>query len=52
MSDEDARMMFLNYPNNPTTATVERSFLEQVVGFARENNVIVCYDNAYSEMTF
>jgi LL-diaminopimelate aminotransferase len=52
MSDEDARMMFLNYPNNPTTATVDKSFLEQVVDFARENNLIVCYDNAYSEMTF
>ena len=47
-----AKMMFLNYPNNPTSATVDKAFLRRVVEFAEEKNVIVCYDNAYSELTF
>jgi LL-diaminopimelate aminotransferase len=49
---EKVKMMFLNYPNNPTSATVTKKFLKQVVEFARENNIILCYDNAYSEVTF
>jgi LL-diaminopimelate aminotransferase len=49
---EKVKMMFLNYPNNPTSATVDKKFLKQVVEFARENNIILCYDNAYSEVTF
>lgn len=47
-----AKLMFLNYPNNPTSATAERDFFEEVVEFARENNIIVLSDNAYSELTF
>lgn len=46
------KMMFLNYPNNPTGATVDKSFLKRIVEFAQENNIIVCYDNPYSEITF
>jgi LL-diaminopimelate aminotransferase len=49
---EKVKMMFLNYPNNPTSATVDKNFLKQAVEFARENNIILCYDNAYSETTF
>jgi LL-diaminopimelate aminotransferase len=49
---EKVKMMFLNYPNNPTSATVDKKFLKHAVEFARENNIILCYDNAYSEMTF
>ena len=49
---EKAKMMFLNYPNNPTAATVDLSFLRKVVEFAAANDIIVCYDNAYSEVTF
>jgi LL-diaminopimelate aminotransferase len=49
---EKVKMMFLNYPNNPTSATVDKKFLKQAVEFARENNIILCYDNAYSEVTF
>lgn len=49
---EKVKMMFLNYPNNPTSATAEKKFLEEAVEFARENNIILCYDNAYSETTF
>jgi LL-diaminopimelate aminotransferase len=49
---ENAKMMFLNYPNNPTSATVDKKFLEQAVEFARENKIILCYDNAYSEVSY
>jgi len=49
---EKVKMMFLNYPNNPTSATVDKRFLEEAVDFARDNNIILCYDNAYSETTF
>jgi LL-diaminopimelate aminotransferase len=52
LEDVKAKMMFLNFPNNPTTATVNEKFLEEVVEFSRENNIILCYDNAYSELTF
>jgi LL-diaminopimelate aminotransferase len=45
-------MMYLNYPNNPTGGVIDLNFLNLVVEFAKENNIIVCYDNAYSEITF
>jgi LL-diaminopimelate aminotransferase len=48
----EAKMMFLNYPNNPTAATVEKKFLKRAVDFAKDNNIILCYDNAYSEITY
>ncbi len=47
-----AKIMFLNYPNNPTAATVEKSFFREVVDFARENEIIILHDNPYSELTF
>jgi LL-diaminopimelate aminotransferase len=47
-----ARLMFLNYPNNPTGAVVPDGYFEQVVGFAREHDVLAVHDNAYSELTF
>ncbi len=49
---DNAKMMFLNYPNNPTTAISDKKFLKEVVEFALEKNIILCYDNAYSEITF
>jgi LL-diaminopimelate aminotransferase len=52
INPEKAKMMFLNYPNNPTSATVDKAFLKQVVEFAQDNNIILCYDNAYSEISF
>jgi LL-diaminopimelate aminotransferase len=52
VNPEKAKMMFLNYPNNPTSAVVDRAFLRQVVEFAEDNNIILCYDNAYSEISF
>ena len=47
-----ARIMYLNYPNNPTGAVVPDGFFERVVAFARDNDVLVVHDNAYSEITF
>lgn len=49
---KNAKMMFINYPNNPTAATVDKSFLKEAVEFAKTNNIILCYDNAYSEITY
>lgn len=46
------KMMFLNYPNNPTGAAISLKELESLVDFAYENKMILCYDNAYSEITF
>ncbi len=47
-----ARLMFVNYPNNPTGAVIEDDFFARVVDFARRNDIIVVHDNAYSEITF
>ncbi|MBI5017451.1 MAG: LL-diaminopimelate aminotransferase [Deltaproteobacteria bacterium] len=47
-----AKLLFLNYPNNPTAAVAGREFYERVVAFARRHNVIVCHDAAYSEIYF
>ncbi|MDF2875569.1 MAG: dapL 1 [Sporomusa sp.] len=47
-----AKIMILNYPNNPLAATAPRSFLEQVVAFAKHYNILVCYDFAYSDLVF
>jgi LL-diaminopimelate aminotransferase len=47
-----ARLMFINYPNNPTGAVAPEGFFEQVVSFAREHEVLVVHDNAYSETTY
>jgi LL-diaminopimelate aminotransferase len=52
LQTKGVKMMFLNYPNNPTAATVEKSFLKEAVDFAKANNIILCYDNAYSEITY
>jgi LL-diaminopimelate aminotransferase len=47
-----ARLMFLNYPNNPSGAVVPDGFFERVVSFAREHEILVVHDNAYSETTY
>ncbi|MEE8551825.1 MAG: LL-diaminopimelate aminotransferase [Desulfobacterales bacterium] len=49
---DKARMMFINYPNNPTSAVANRSFFQEVVTFAESHNIIVCHDAAYTEMAF
>jgi LL-diaminopimelate aminotransferase len=52
VNPKSIKMMFLNYPNNPTAATVDKGFLKEAVDFAKNNNIILCYDNAYSEITY
>lgn len=47
-----AKMMFLNYPNNPTAAVAESGFFADVVEFALRHNIVVCHDAAYTEMAF
>ncbi len=47
-----AKMIWLNYPNNPTGATATTKFFDRVVAFARENEIVVCHDNAYSDVAY
>lgn len=47
-----AKMMFINYPNNPTSAVATGEFFKETVAFAESNNIIVCHDAAYTEMAF
>ena len=47
-----AKLLFLNYPNNPTGAVATREFFAEVVDFAREYNLLVCHDAAYNEIAF
>jgi LL-diaminopimelate aminotransferase len=46
------KLMHLNYPNNPTAAVCDKAFYEEVVAFAGKNNIIVCSDAAYTEISF
>ena len=46
------RILYLNYPNNPTAAVAPRDYLEKVVRRCRELDILLVYDNAYSEMAF
>lgn len=47
-----AKLLWLNYPNNPTGAVAELDFFERVVAFARRYDVAVCHDGPYSEVAF
>ena len=47
-----ARLLFLNYPNNPTGAIAPEGLFERVVELAREHEILVVHDNAYSETTY
>lgn len=49
---QEAKMLFLNYPNNPTAAIAPLSFFEDVVSWARANQTVVCHDAAYTELAF
>ncbi|MCL7938604.1 MAG: aminotransferase class I/II-fold pyridoxal phosphate-dependent enzyme [marine benthic group bacterium] len=46
------RLVYLNYPNNPTAASPDRSYLEEVVSACAERSAVLLWDNAYSEVTF
>jgi LL-diaminopimelate aminotransferase len=47
-----ARLLFVNYPNNPTGAVVGEGFFARLVELAREHQILVVHDNAYSETTY
>lgn len=47
-----AKLMFINYPNNPTSAVTHAGFYEEVIRFAKKFNIIVCHDAAYSEIYY
>jgi LL-diaminopimelate aminotransferase len=49
---EAARLLFINYPNNPTGAVVPDGFFERVIELARRHEILVVHDNAYSETTY
>lgn len=49
---QKAKLMWLNYPNNPVAASADRDFFEEVVAFAKENKIMVCHDVAYSELAY
>ncbi|MDO8525704.1 MAG: LL-diaminopimelate aminotransferase [Candidatus Omnitrophota bacterium] len=46
------KMIFINYPNNPTSAVCDKKFFADVIEFAKKHNIIVCHDAAYSEIAF
>lgn len=47
-----AKLLFINYPNNPTGAVADRDFFHKVVEFARFYDILVCHDHAYSEIAY
>jgi LL-diaminopimelate aminotransferase len=51
-SRKRARLLFVNYPNNPTGAVVPEGFFERLVEFAAANDILIVHDNAYSETTY
>ncbi len=46
------KMMFLNYPNNPTAACAEKKFFEQAITLAKEHEFVICHDAAYTEISY
>ncbi len=49
---DKAKILFINYPNNPTGALADIGFFNKVVAFAKKHDLIVCHDGAYSEIAF
>lgn len=47
-----ARIMFVNYPNNPTAAVTDLDFLRKVVNLCKKYDIVLCHDAAYSEVTY
>jgi LL-diaminopimelate aminotransferase len=47
-----AKVLWINYPNNPTGAVAEESFFEEAVEFAQRHDIVLAHDNAYSEITY
>ena len=49
---DKAKLMWLNYPNNPTGAVAPSSFFEEVIGFAKKHEIVVAHDAPYVDVTF
>ncbi len=49
---QKAKMLWINYPNNPTAAVADHEFFERVVAFARKYDIAVCHDAPYTEVAF
>ena len=49
---QKAKILYFNYPNNPTTATAPREFFEEIVAFARHYQILLVHDLAYAEIAF
>ncbi len=49
---QKAKLLILNYPNNPTGAFATKEFFEKVIAFGKKYNILICHDNAYSENGF
>jgi LL-diaminopimelate aminotransferase len=49
---DKAKVMWINYPNNPTGGLATLEFFEEVIAFAKKHDIAVCHDAAYSEVTF
>ena len=49
---KQAKLLWINYPNNPTAAVADRDFYKKVIDFANKNDVIICHDAAYTEMGY
>ena len=47
-----AKLVYLNYPNNPTAAVAPRDYLERTVAFCQRHGIVIAYDNPYCEITF
>jgi len=47
-----AKMMFLSYPNNPTSAIASDEYFDRAIAFAKEHDLLIVHDNAYSEIGF
>lgn len=47
-----AKLLYINYPNNPTGAAATKEFFKEVVGFAKRNNIVVVHDAAYAALSF
>jgi LL-diaminopimelate aminotransferase len=47
-----AKLLWINYPNNPTSAVADLDFFKKVVEFARQHDIIVCHEEVYSEVAF
>ncbi len=49
---QKAKLLLINYPNNPTAGVANLAFFEQVVAFCKKHDILLCHDNSYSEMTY